>query len=240
MVFGGSWGSTLGLFYSQAHPDKVSSIVLRGLFLARKSELTSNGIPVSAQFFPQEWEAFLTFLPENERADPKKAYYARLTSGDPEVVSAAAREWTRWDLCHGKLKPNPKELERRLDDSEQCLTQALFEAHYITKNAVWMEDGELLFPANMEKIKNIPGALVQGRYDMVCPPVTALEVHRAWPKSSLYWVEDAGHASNEPGTTAKLTQVCDELAKLESRVVEDAKLEFQGLPHRPKVEYSVW
>ncbi|KAI0904607.1 hypothetical protein F4823DRAFT_633861 [Ustulina deusta] len=122
-----------------AHPERVRSLVLRGVFAARKSELLVAGI-----------------------------------------IPAAA----------------------------------LFEYHYLFQNAAWMEDGELLFPTNMEKIKNIPGAIVQGRYDLVCPPVTAWEVHKAWPKSSLHWVDDAGHSATEPGTTAKLIQVCEELAKL--------------------------
>ncbi|KAF2970729.1 hypothetical protein GQX73_g2754 [Xylaria multiplex] len=213
MVFGGSWGSTLGLFYTQAHPEKVGSLVLRGVFTVRRSELLCGGKPVAALFFPQQWEQFVNFLPENERADPMNAYYARLTSEDREVSYAAAREWNRYDLCCGTLKPDIGALTE-LDDPEWNLTHALFEAHYLFQYGAWLQDGELLFPANMEKIKDIPGAIVQGRYDMVCPPVTAWEVHKAWPKSSLHWIGDAGHSTSEPGTTAKLTQVCDELAKL--------------------------
>ncbi|KAI1347426.1 proline iminopeptidase [Xylaria sp. FL0043] len=213
MVFGGSWGSLLGLYYAQAHPDKVGSLVLRGMFLGRKSELLTGDKPDAALFYPQEWEDFINFLPENERADPLNAYHARLISEDRDTAIEAARAWNRWDLSHGTLLPDNEGL-KKLEDAEWCLTHALFESYYLFQNAAWMEDGQLLFPTNIEKIKDIPGAIVQGRYDLVCPPVTAWEVHKAWPKSSLHWIGDAGHDANEPGTTAKLIEVCDELAKL--------------------------
>jgi proline iminopeptidase len=155
MVFGGSWGSTLGLFYSQAHPERVGSLVLRGVFLASKSELRADP-PPPALFFPSEWEEFLTFLPENERRDPMNAYYARITSDDREVARAAARQWNKWDMSLGTLRPDPAALAH-IDDPEWSFTHALFEAHYLFKHGAWMEDGQLLFPANMEKIKDIPG-----------------------------------------------------------------------------------
>ncbi|GAP90518.1 putative prolyl aminopeptidase [Rosellinia necatrix] len=217
MVFGGSWGSLLGLFYTQAHPERVGSLVLRGVFAARRSELRGpdGAAPASALFFPAEWEAFLAHLTEDERhgGDPMAAYHARITSADPAVALAAARAWNRWELCTGTLRPDP-DAPAKLDDPDWCLTHALFESHYLFQNAAWMDDGELLRPANMAKIKDIPGAIVQGRYDMVCPPKTAWEVHMAWPKSSFHWVVDAGHSPYEPGMVAALVQVCDELAKL--------------------------
>ncbi|KAI1747663.1 proline iminopeptidase [Xylaria castorea] len=214
MVFGGSWGSTLGLFYSQAHPDRVGSLVLRGVFTARKAELLLPGgvqAPAASLFFPQEWEAFLHFLPESERRDPFSAYHARITSKDPAIALAAAREWNRWDMSIGTLWPDADSLAK-LDDPEWCITHALFESHFLDQNGGFMQDGEILFPANMEKIKDIPGAIVQGRYDVICPPMTAWDVHKAWPKSSLHWISDAGHSATEPGITAKLVEVCDELA----------------------------
>ncbi|KAK5636014.1 hypothetical protein RRF57_011726 [Xylaria bambusicola] len=184
MVFGGSWGSTLGLFYAQAHPDKVGSIVIRGVFLARRSELHGPGpADAAAMFFPQEREAFLSFLPENERADPAKAYYDRITSPDPAISRPAAVAWSLQSL-RGTWK-----------DPEWCYTHSLFENHYLFQHGAFIEDGSLLFPENMAKIKDIPGAIVQGRYDVLCPPVTAWEVHKAWPKSSLHFVSDAGHAA---------------------------------------------
>ncbi|KAI0517514.1 proline iminopeptidase [Xylaria bambusicola] len=214
MVFGGSWGSTLGLFYAQAHPDKVGSLVIRGVFLATRAELYGPGAgDAAAMFFPQEREAFLSFLPENERADPAKAYYDRIISPDPAISRPAAVAWSRWDMTTGTLKPNTESIGM-LDDPEWCYTHSLFENHYLFQNGAFIEDGQLLFPENMAKIKDIPGAIVQGRYDVLCPPVTAWKVHKAWPRSSIHFVSDAGHAASEPGTAAKLTQVCDELANL--------------------------
>ena len=162
MVFGGSWGSTLSLFYAQARPDKVGSIVIRGVFLARQVELHGPGIADAAgMFFPKEREAFLNFLPENERADPAKAYYDRITSSDPEVSRAAAREWSRWDMATGTLRPDPQYLTL-VEDDEWCYTHSLFENHYLFQHGGFMEDGQLLFPENMTKIKDIPGKLSLG------------------------------------------------------------------------------
>ncbi|KAI0977611.1 prolyl aminopeptidase [Xylaria arbuscula] len=215
LVFGGSWGSTLGLYYAQAYPDKVGSLVLRGVFTARRSELWAESkIPASALFFPEEWEAFVNFLPENERADLWNAYYARITSGDREVALPAARAWNAWGFSQGSLKPDPGALAEIDEDDEFSLTHALFESHYLFKNNAWLEDGQLLFPANLEKIKDIPGAIIQGRHDTLCPPVTAWELHKGWRKSTLQFVYDSAHSANEPGTTAYLIQACDELAKL--------------------------
>ncbi|KAI0117890.1 proline iminopeptidase [Nemania sp. FL0031] len=215
MVFGGSWGSTLGLFYTQAHPERVSSLVLRGVFTVRRSELlgAGGGIPAAALFYPQEWERFIEYLPESERGDPYPAYYARITSKDRAISILASREWNAWEIFSSTLLPDAENIAR-LEDDEWGLSHALFEAHFLFQHGAWMEDGELLRPANMEKIQDIPGAIVQGRYDMVCPPVTAWSVHKAWPKSELHWIGDAGHSANEPGTTAKLIEVCDKLAKL--------------------------
>ncbi|KAI0205329.1 prolyl aminopeptidase [Astrocystis sublimbata] len=213
MVFGGSWGSTLGLFYSQAHPARVGSLVLRGVFTLRKTEMLIGGVTHASNFFPQEWETFLNFLPENERQHPHDAYHTRITSEDRETAVAAAREWNRFDMSLGTLRPDAAALAK-IDDPEWSLTHALFESLYLFQKGGWLEDGELLLPVNMEKIRDIPGAIVQGRYDVICPPKTAWDVHKAWPKSSLHWISDAGHSANEPSTAAKLIEVCDELAKL--------------------------
>ncbi|KAI1171910.1 proline iminopeptidase [Nemania sp. FL0916] len=213
MVFGGSWGSTLGLFYAQSHPTSVRSLVLRGVFLVRRDELLVNNAPTAALFYPQEWDAFVNYIPEDERGDIWDAYHRRLTSEDRETAVAAANVWNFWDLGVGNLLPN-KEAVAKVKDPDWSLTHALFESHYLYQNAGFMEDGELLFPENMRKIRNILGVIVQGRYDLVCPPKTASDVHKAWPNSSLHWVDDAGHAPTEPGTLAKLVQVCDDIAKL--------------------------
>lgn len=156
VVFGGSWGSTLGLFYAQAHPERVGALVLRGIFTARRSELLVEGAPVARLFFPQEWEAFLNYLPEEERGDYITAYHKRITSDDKEVAYAAAYQWSKWDLNMGTLRPDPWTAQM-LEQPDWCFTHSLFESHYLFQNAAWLEDGQLLAPANMEKIKHITG-----------------------------------------------------------------------------------
>lgn len=159
MVFGGSWGSTLGLAYTQAHPDRVGSLVVRGIFLGRASELANTLHPGvgTALHFPDKYEAFLSFLPENERQDPLTAYHKRIISSDPEMVTAAARAWNAWELSVGTVKPmSDEECQTQLDDHEWCLTHALMETHYFT-HGCFLEDGQLMTPANLAKMKDIPG-----------------------------------------------------------------------------------
>ncbi|CAJ2512369.1 Uu.00g053840.m01.CDS01 [Anthostomella pinea] len=207
MVFGGSWGSTLALYYTQKHADCVGSM----------SEIRFKGEhdqPVPAEFFPMEWERFLSHLSEDERrGDPMEAYYRRITSSDPAVRDPAAREWNPWGMSISALRQDPADFAK-LDDEEWCLTHALFESHYLFKHSGWMEDGYLLRPENMAKIGDVAGAIVQGRYDLLCTPKTAWEVSKKWPKAELHWVDDAGHSAGEPGTTAKLVEACDSLAKI--------------------------
>jgi proline iminopeptidase len=158
MVFGGSWGSTLGLFYTQAHPEHVGSLVVRGVLTARTSELLCNAQPVAAQFFPEEWADFLALLPEDERGDPMGAYYARITSNDPDVSAVTASQWNKWEFSVSSLRRNTVGAEN-LDDPDWSLTHALFEAHYLFQNGAWLEDGQLLAPENIEKMKHIPGTI---------------------------------------------------------------------------------
>lgn len=160
MVFGGSWGSTLGLFYTQAHPDRVRSLVVRGVLTARTSELLlCNAQPVAAQFFPEEWAAFLEPLTDEERADPMEAYYRRITSDDPVVSAAAARQWNMWEWSVATLRGGTAGKEK-IEDPEWSFTHALFEAHYLFRNGAWLEEGQLLMPENMARMKHIPGEQV--------------------------------------------------------------------------------
>lgn len=212
MVFGGSWGSTLGLLYAQTYPDRVKSLVLRGVTALRKFELdhSSRRLTGAARFYPEMYDRYLRFLPEGERADPVAGYYKLLTSKDPEVVKAAAREWNRWDLTLVSLKRSPNAYAK-LEDPDWCLVHALMEAHYFAHGG-FLERNQLF--ANIDKIQHIPGmyftvhaigrdvrlisnigAIVQGRYDLITPPKTAWELHEAWPKSSLTFIEDAGHSA---------------------------------------------
>lgn len=154
MIFGGSWGTTLGLLYAQTYPERVGSLVLRGVWTAREEETAYRGSTVG-KLYPDNYEKFANFIPEDERHDVVAAYYKRLLSDDPDVVYAAAREWNRWDLSLGSLKVDPA-VYAKLDDKDWCLSHARVEAHY-TFHRCFLEEGQLLAEKNMGKIKHIPG-----------------------------------------------------------------------------------
>jgi len=203
VVMGGSWGSTLALAYGQAHPERCLAFVLRGIFLFRAAEvawfLTGMG-----RFFPEAHAAFLEHLPKAERADPLASYYARLNDPDPLVHGPAALAWSRYEEHCSRLVP-------RLSDAsaDACLPLARLEAHYMV-NAGFLREGQLL--ADMPRIAHLPAMLVQGRYDLVCPPTSAFDLHAAWPGSRLVIVPDAGHAALEPGIRRALVRALDEVA----------------------------
>ncbi|KAG9188328.1 hypothetical protein G6011_02251 [Alternaria panax] len=208
-VFGGSWGSTLALAYAQTHPDSVGSLILRGIFAVRDIELRWTTHPGGVQFlFPDCWDDFINFLPEEERSDHIGNYHKRLMSLDPAISHPAATAWNRWELSISTLYPDPSAF-KKLQDPAFLLAHARLEIHYFT-NKAWLEDGQLLKKENVDRIRNIPTTMVQGRYDVVCPPITAWELHKEWPESKLHFVDDAGHSAMEPGTRKKLTEVCDE------------------------------
>jgi proline iminopeptidase len=209
MVFGGSWGSTLSLLYAQTYPEAVSSLVIRGIFAVRKSELAwsfSSGID---QFFPEQFDAFINYLPKDKRSDPMSAYYALMTSKDQATRLSAAREWSRMELCTSNLFIDEEGFSK-LDDDVWVLAHSRIEAHYFNHGA-WIEEGQLLMKENIDKIRHIPSeskhkvddgssltitaTIVQGRYDMVCTPRTAYDLHKAWPESTLVWIPDAGHSA---------------------------------------------
>ncbi len=204
LLFGGSWGATLALAYARRHPQHVSAMVLRGVFTARQSEidwLYRNG---ASNIFPEAWSRFATFIPKNERADLIAAYHARLTSGDAARERDAARAWCAWEDAVSTFVPSP------MTSSEPAMLRlARIEAHYCMRRA-FLDEGELL--AHTSHLKNIPGIIVQGRYDMVTPPTTAYDLHRSWPGSELRIVPDAGHASSEPGITHELIVATDALS----------------------------
>jgi proline iminopeptidase len=193
-VFGGSWGSTLGLAYAEAHPERCTALVLRGLFLGSRREIDwfLHGI---GRFQPEAQETFLAALPEAERADPLAHYYRRLTDPDPAVHQPAAHAWSIYEAACLTLRPSP-EIVAAFGRAEMALSLARLEAHYF-KNACFLEDGALL--AGIERIRAIPAVLVQGRYDLICPPETAVALACAWPEAELVIVPDAGHAAMEPG-----------------------------------------
>ena len=207
-VFGGSWGSTLGLAYAQAHPDRVTELVLRGIFLLRRSEIDWYYNGGAAHLFPDEWEGYLAPIPDDERdGDLVAAYHRLLTGDDRELAQRAASAWTRWENRTSHLLPQQ---DSRPEDSAKAarfdLAFAGIENHYFVNHG-FLDDGQLL--TNISRIAHVPAVIVQGRYDVVCPMRSAWDLHRAWPQAQLEIVSDAGHASFEPGIVDQLVAATD-------------------------------
>ena len=199
LLFGGSWGSTLALLYAQAHPERVLGLVLRGIFLATPSEIDWF-LQGMARVFPEAWREFAHFLPPEERADLLASYYRRLTHRDPAIHAPAAQAWDRYESTCSTLLPKPNGHGRHEGDAG-ALAIARIEAHYFVHDA-FMEPDRIL--ANASRIRGIPGIIVQGRYDIICPPAAADALARAWPEAEYIVVPDAGHSVREPGTTREL------------------------------------
>lgn len=207
-VFGGSWGSTLALAYAQTHPERCTELVLRGIFLLRKWEIDWFYQDGTSHLFPDAWEKYLAPIPENERGDLVAAYYRRLTSNDPKERSAAGKAWSMWEGRTSYLLPNESYLARTGEDSFADAF-ARIECHYFV-NGGWLNDEKaLLARPNIDKMRKIPGTIVNGRYDVVCPMESAWALHRAWPEATLRIVEDAGHAAHEPGILHELIEATD-------------------------------
>lgn len=205
-VFGGSWGSTLALTYAQRHPERVTELVLRGIFLLRRSEIDWYYNGGAGHLFPERWEEFLAPVPADERSgDLVEAYHRLLHSDDPDVALRAAIAWSSWEGATSTLLPR----QDRVDETSEprfALAFARIENHYF-RNAGFIDEGELLRDA--DALASIPGVIVQGRYDVVCPATSAWDLHRAWPTSVLHVVDDAGHAAAEPGITHHLVEATD-------------------------------
>ena len=208
-VFGGSWGSTLALAYAETHPERVTELVLRGIFAVRRWEIEWYYQHGASLIFPDKFERFVAPIPVAERGDMVAAYRKRLTSGDRATQLAAAKEWARWEGETLTLLPDPSVSEGFYDE-DYALAFARIENHYFT-HACWMEEGQLLREAG--KLKSIPGVIVQGRYDVACPPQTAWDLHRAWPEAEFHMVEDAGHALSQPGILHHLIEATDRFAR---------------------------
>ncbi|XP_072966692.1 proline iminopeptidase [Typha angustifolia] len=200
-VFGGSWGSTLALAYSQLHPDKVTGIILRGIFLLRKKELDWFYEGGAAAIFPDAWEPFRDFIPEDERNNFIVAYSKRLNSPDIGVQVQAAKIWTTWEMMTAHLIHNEENIKRGEDDNFS-LAFARIENHYFLNKGFLPSDSYLL--DNVDKIRHIKTVIVQGRYDVCCPMMSAWDLHKAWPEAELKVVPDAGHSANEIGIAAEL------------------------------------
>ncbi|HYL20041.1 MAG TPA: prolyl aminopeptidase [Burkholderiales bacterium] len=199
LVFGGSWGSTLALAYGEAHPDRCLGFVLRGIFLCREQEAEwfLHGI---RHVFPEAWHKFVGAIPEAERADLLDAYVRRLNHPDPAVHMPAARVWSTYEGACSTLLPNPDTVAYFSGD-HVALGLARIEAHYF-RHRVFLPENALL--ENVHRLRHIPAVIVQGRYDMVCPAVTADDLHRAWPEAEYVVVPDAGHSAWEPSIRAQL------------------------------------
>ena len=207
-VFGGSWGSTLALAYAETHPDRVSELVLRGIYLLTKAEMNWYYQFGVSEMFPEKYEAFIAPIPEAERGDLVTAYRKRLTGDDREEQLRCARAWSVWEGETITLLPEPSTSDQ-FHEAEFALAFARIENHYFIYDG-WFEDGQLLRDAG--RLKNIPGTIVHGRYDMPCPMRQAWALHRAWPKSEFYPIEGAGHAYSEPGILDQLIRATDKYA----------------------------
>ncbi|KAG7579083.1 Alpha/beta hydrolase fold-1 [Arabidopsis thaliana x Arabidopsis arenosa] len=211
LVFGGSWGSTLALAYSQSHPDKVTGLVLRGIFLLRKKEIDWFYEGGAAAIYPDAWEEFRDLIPENERGSLVDAYHKRLNSDDLETQYAAARAWTKWEMMTAYLRPNLENVQKAEDD-KFSLAFARIENHYFVNKGFFPSDSYLL--DNVDKIRHIKTTIVQGRYDVCCPMMSAWDLHKAWPEAELKIVYDAGHSANEPGIAAELVVANEKMKAL--------------------------
>ena len=206
--FGGSGGAALGLLYAEAHPRRVTELILRGVFLMTERELQWFYGGGAAHFFPELWEDFLTPIPEDERGDVIAAYHKRLMSGDLARQTDHARIWARWEGATATLRADPAG-RPGLTDAAYARAFSRIECHYFQHRGFLRQDDQIL--AEVDRIRHIPGVIVQGRYDMVCPPASAYALHKAWPGSQLRIVQDAGHALSEPGITAELLAATDAL-----------------------------
>ncbi|MGH8661191.1 MAG: prolyl aminopeptidase [Burkholderiales bacterium] len=204
LVFGGSWGSTLALAYGEAHPEHCAGFILRGVFLCRKSEIDWFLYGLRT-LFPEAWRAFAEVIPAPERGDLLAAYYRRLADPDPAVHVPAARAWSTYEGICSTLLPSPETVAHFAGDVVS-LGLARIEAHYFS-HGIFLPENALL--ENLHRLRHLPCVIVQGRYDAVCPIVTADEVHRAWPESEYIVVPDAGHSAWEPGISGELVRATE-------------------------------
>lgn len=209
ILFGGSWGSTLALAYAEAHPERCMGLILRGIFLMRRSEIDWF-INHMRMIFPEAWAAFAAHVPPEERGDLLEAYWKRLDSPVATVRMAAARAWSMYEGACSSLLPSP-ELIAASGEDNHALGLARIEAHYFRANRLTPEDRLL---RDVTRIRHLPGIIVQGRYDVVCPIATADDLHRAWPEADYRIIPDAGHSAMEPGIRSALVQATERFKDL--------------------------
>lgn len=209
LVFGGSWGSTLGLAYAQSHPARATGLILRGICLVRRSErawIYQSGLH---HLQPEEWERFIAPIPEAKRQDILTAYHRRLIGADGEVARRCADAWMRWEAVNSSLTPDPG-LIAALTADDTVLPAAQILAHYAVNGGFFESETQLL--DGVDRIRHLPAVIIQGRYDLCCPPTTAHDLARRWPEATVHMVADAGHSSLEPGITHHLIRTTDHFA----------------------------
>ena len=211
VVFGGSWGSTLSLSYAITHPDRCKALVLRGIFMIRKKEINWFYQDGTSNIYPDAWEHYLRPIPEDERHNLVAAYYKRLTSNDDSVRIEAAKAWSIWEASTSKLIQSEESIHA-FENAKVAEAFARIECHYFTNRGFFDTDEWLL--ENVDKIRHIPTVIVQGRYDVVCPMISAWELHRTFPEADFEIVQDAGHSMTEEGIAAKLVEYTDKFVDL--------------------------
>ena len=206
LVFGGSWGSTLALAYAEAHPERVSELVLRGIFMLRYNEIRWFYQHGASEIFPDCWEPYRDAIPLDERDDLLRAYHQRLTGNDQRAALAAARAWSVWEASTSFLHSNPDNI-RRWGEDQFALAVARIECHYFVNRGFLRSESQLI--DDVPRIRHLPATIVQGRYDVVCPATSAWDLHKAWPEADFRIVQDAGHSAFEPGNIHELVTATD-------------------------------
>lgn len=209
LVFGGSWGSTLALVYAQAHPDQVLALILRGIFLGRRHEIAWFYQQGASRIFPDYWQDFLAPIPDRERDNLVRAYYERLTGDDEIARMAAAKAWALWEGRCATLHPD-NGLRDEFADPHVALSLARIESHYFVHDC-FLSPNQIL--RDMHRLHHIPGIVIHGRYDIICPLENAVQLQQSWPAAQLRIIADAGHAATEPGITDALLRATQELAQ---------------------------
>jgi proline iminopeptidase len=210
-VFGGSWGSTLALAYAQKHPDRVTELVLRGIFLLRRREIEWFYQRGASAIYPDAWQGYWNHIPEPERGDMVQAYHRRLTHPDRDVQVAAAKLWAGWEGATSRLVPDPA-MARHYETDEFARTFARIEAHYFMNRGFLETEDQLL--RDVPRMRHIPGVIVQGRYDVVCPAESAWALHQAWPEAEFLITADSGHSAYDPANHRALVAATDRFAGL--------------------------
>lgn len=209
ILFGGSWGSTLSLVYAQTHTERVMGLILRGIFLCRDVDIQWFYQSGASLVFPDYWEDFIHHIPAAERDNLLAAYYQRLTGDNELAKMACAKAWSLWEGQCATLRPNP-DVVQAFSDPHKALAMARIEAHFFMHDS-FLSENQIL--ANAHKLKHIPGFIVHGRYDMICPLDNAFALHKAWPQAELDIVRDAGHSAREPSITDALIRATRAMAR---------------------------